>query len=86
MTKSDLVSIVSDITTNTKKNTEETVNILFKVISNTLNDGEKVKISGFGTFEMKTRKARNRVNPLTKEKVFVPEHKAISFKPSKNLE
>ncbi len=80
MTKSDLIAEVAKITSNTKKDTEEIVNIMFKLISNSLHDGEKVKISGFGTFEMKMRKARYRVNPMTKEKVFVPEHEVISFK------
>ena len=43
---------------NTKKATEEVVNTLFDTISETLETGEKVVISGFGTFEIRTRVAR----------------------------
>ena len=55
------------------------------MIENTLKAGEKVQISGFGTFIVKDRKGKVGRNPRTGEEVPVPDRKVIIFKPSKKL-
>ena len=52
MNKAELVALVSEKVDLTKKSTEEVINILFDTICETLETGEKVVISGFGTFEI----------------------------------
>ena len=49
-------------------------------VTNALKEGEKIQLSGFGTFEVKERKAHEAYNPLTKEKVMVEASKTPSFK------
>ncbi len=84
MTKLEIIESVSNMTNISKKDVKKIVDLTFKTMQNALSESRKVKISGFGTFEVKTRKARYRVNPLTKEKVFEAEYKASSIKESKN--
>ena len=50
-----------------------------------LKDGNKVDITGFGKFEVKTRAAREGINPQTKEKIEIPASKIPGFKASKSL-
>ncbi len=69
----------------TKKEVYEIVSEIFNIIEETLQNGEKVQISGFGTFVVKTRKGKVGRNPRTGEEVPVPDRKVIVFKPSKKL-
>ena len=55
------------------------------MMAETLKNGGKVDISGFGKFEVKTRAERIGINPATKEKITVPASKAPGFKASKSL-
>ena len=45
--------------------------------------GEKVTLTGFGTFETVERSARTGINPATGEKILIPESKAVKFKAGK---
>jgi nucleoid DNA-binding protein len=58
---------------------------LIDSLSNALAEGKTIELRGFGTFEIRTAKARKRVNPRTREIVNVPEHKTIHFKPCLKL-
>lgn len=58
---------------------ESIVPHILDVISETLANGEEVKLQGFGRFSIKTVKAHNAINPRTKERVWVPEKKKIVF-------
>ncbi len=69
----------------TKKAAGEYVDALFEEISNELENGNKVEVSGFGRFLVKERAARTGYNPKTKEPIAVPASKAVSFKPAKAL-
>ncbi len=86
MTKADLVEAIANKMNLTKKDVDAVVTSLFQTMDNKLKNGEKIKITNFGTFELKLRKQRNRVNPRTKELVEVPEHHVVAFKPSKKIE
>ncbi len=69
----------------TKKEIYEIVSEVFQIIEETLRKGEKVQISGFGTFLVKERKGKRGRNPRTGEEVPVPDRRVIVFKPSKKL-
>lgn len=61
------------------------VNKVFEIILNSLKKGEKVVISGFGTFKVVEHMPALRRNPKTNEKVMVGPLKKIRFKPSKTI-
>lgn len=58
---------------------------VFNEIVSGLNQEKKITFSGFGVFEIKTKKSYEARNPNTNMKIFVPEKKIISFRSSKNL-
>jgi DNA-binding protein HU-beta len=81
-------SIVDQISSEyglTKKEAGDIVNSVFEVMTEALKKGNKVDISGFGKFEVKTRSAREGINPQTKEKITIPASKVPGFKASKSL-
>ena len=85
MTKTELVAVVAERSGMTKKDTERVVSILFDTIAAQLQEGEKVQITGFGSFETKEREARIGRDPRTKEAMQIPACKAPVFRPSKSL-
>ena len=85
MNKAELVALVAEKVDLTKKATEEVINILFDTISETLETGEKVVISGFGTFEIRSRVARTGRDPRTGEDIDIPQQKTPAFKTGKVL-
>ena len=85
MNKTELIAAVAESAGLSKKDTERVVNAAIDSITNALCKGEKVQISGFGTFEVKDREARIGRNPHTKEAIEIPATKVPGFKPSKAL-
>ena len=86
MNKSELVAAVAAKTGFTKKDTEITVNEALNAIEAELKKGGKVQLIGFGTFEVKARKARQGRNPQKPgEVVKIPASKAPVFKAGKAL-
>jgi len=85
MNKSELIAITAENAGMTKKDTERMLNAAIDAITLALEKGEKVQLSGFGTFEVKTREARIGRNPHTKEAVEIPATRVPAFKASKAL-
>ena len=85
MNKTELIAAVAESAGLSKKDTERVVNAALDTITNALCKGEKVQISGFGTFEVKDREARVGRNPHTKEAIEIPATKVPGFKASKTL-
>lgn len=85
MNKTDLIQIAAENAGLTKKDTERVLNAAIDAISAALVKGEKVQISGFGTFETKAREARVGRNPHTKEAIEIPATRVPGFKASKAL-
>lgn len=83
MTKIEFVDAVSKETEWTKKDSEEAINAVVKVITNALVAGEKLSIVGFGTFEVVERAAREGRNPKTGESLMIKACKMPKFKPGK---
>ena len=85
MNKPELIAAVSENAGVTKKDAERVINAAVDAITKALSAGEKVQLSGFGTFEAKQREARVGRNPHTKESIEIPATRVPSFKASKNL-
>ena len=85
MNKTELIAIAAESAGLTKKDTERVLNAAIDAITASLVEGEKVQLSGFGTFEVKDREARIGRNPHTKEAIEIPATKVPVFKPSKAL-
>ena len=85
MNKTELIAVASQAVGMTKKDTERVLNAALDAITAALEKGEKVQLSGFGTFEIKEREARVGRNPHTKESVEIPATTVPVFKASKVL-
>ena len=85
MTKAELVDNISWQTGVSKKDTGAIVNLILDNISAALTRGDKVELRGFGSFKVKTRRARQARNPRTGEAVQVPAKRVPFFKTSNDL-
>ena len=86
LTKADLVDVVYERHGGlTKKEATSIVEAIFGTVKTTLGDGRRVKIKNFGSFEVSARPGRMGVNPSSGEKMFIPPHNALSFRPSQRL-
>ena len=72
MTKAELVEDVARAAELTKKDAERLVEIVFESIIETLNQGEKIELRGFGSFRVRERGARRGRNPKTGDPVSIP--------------
>ena len=68
-----------------KKEAEDMVNAFEAIITSTLKKGDKVTLTGFGTFEARKRKARQGVNPQTGAKIQIAATTAPKFKAGKSF-
>jgi len=85
MTKADIVEIIHEkIGFGTKESTE-IVEQVFEIIQETLESGEKVKIPGFGNFNIHSKRPRKGRNPKTGEELVISERTVVIFKPSRLL-
>lgn len=85
MTKNELVEKVSKKVGLTKKAALEAVNATFSHIRDSLSKGDKVVISGFGTFKVRKRSERIGRNPQTGSQLKIPQHKLPGFIAGKTL-
>ncbi|HYM65538.1 MAG TPA: HU family DNA-binding protein [Candidatus Sulfotelmatobacter sp.] len=85
MTKKDLIELVAKKGNLTNKAAREAVAAFLNGIRDSLKRGEKVVITGFGTFSVRKRAARPGRNPKTGEKITIQARKAPGFTPGKTL-
>jgi len=86
LTKADLVDVVYDRHgALTKNEAAEIVEAIFGTVKSNLSTGRAVRIKNFGVFEISDRAGRMGVNPASGEKMFIPPHKGLSFRPSTRL-
>lgn len=85
MTKADLIENVYLKTGFSKKESAEIVETVFDLIKDTLEEGEKIKIAGFGNFVVKEKSTRRGRNPQTGEEIEISARKILTFKPSQVL-
>lgn len=82
MQKTDFIARVAEQTGVTKKTAREVIEAALNLIADSLMDDEKVVLTRFGTFELRTRRARRGVNPRTGQEMLIPSIKVPSFSPS----
>ncbi|MEC6747461.1 HU family DNA-binding protein [Marinilactibacillus sp. GCM10026970] len=83
--KAELIEKVSAATDLTKKDATAAVESVFETIKESLANGEKVQVIGFGNFEVRDRAARKGRNPQTGEEIQIPASKVPAFKAGKAL-
>ena len=85
MNKTELITAVAESTGVSRKDAEKVVGATFTAIAVAMTRGERVQISGFGTFETKHRQARVGRNPATRQAVEIPATDVPAFKPAQAL-
>jgi nucleoid DNA-binding protein len=85
LTKKDLIELVAKKSNLTNKASREAVTAFLNGIRDSLKSGEKVVITGFGTFSVRKRATRPGRNPKTGEKITIQARKAPGFTPGKTL-
>lgn len=85
MTKKDLIELVAKKGNLTNKASRDAVSAFLNGVRDSLKRGEKVVITGFGTFSIRRRAARPGRNPKTGEKITIEARKAPGFTPGKTL-
>jgi DNA-binding protein HU len=83
--KNELVASVAEKAGLTKKDAEKAVNAFVETVQQSLVEGNKIQMIGFGTFEVKERAARTGRNPRTNEEIQIPASKNPVFKAGKAL-
>jgi len=85
LTKKDLIELVAKKANLTNKAARDSVSSMLNAIRDSLKRGEKVVITGFGTFSIRKRAARPGRNPKTGERITIQARKAPGFTPGKTL-
>ena len=85
MTKADLIESATNKAGLPRQSVEDIINEVFNGITAALKNGDKVNISGFGTFSISHRKARTGRNPKTGETIQIASSRAAKFKAGKGL-
>jgi DNA-binding protein HU-beta len=85
MNKAELIEEIASQVELSKAKVGEVVAVMFETISKTMCDGEPVRITGFGTFAPKPRKARQTINPQTRQRITVGSQVVPGFKPHNEL-
>lgn len=85
MTKKDLIEIVAKKAKLTNKAARDAVQTTLNTVRDSLKRGEKVVLTGFGTFSIRSRQQRVGRNPKTGEKITLAARKAPGFTPGKTL-
>jgi integration host factor subunit alpha len=85
MTKADIIDAVYDAIGFSRKEAADVVELVFTTMKDTLGAGEKIKISGFGNFVVRPKRARIGRNPQTGSRITITERHVLTFKPSQVL-
>jgi integration host factor subunit alpha len=85
MTKADIINRIYEKVGFSKKDATDVVEAAFEIIKSELENGEKVKISGFGNFIIHEKRPRKGRNPQTGDEITIVGRKVLTFKPSQTL-
>ena len=85
MNKTELIEEIAGRTDSSKAEAQRYVNTLERVVTEVLKSGEEVQITGFGKFYVREQRAREGVNPQTKEKMRIPAQKVPAFSAGQGL-
>ncbi len=85
MTKADIVETVYEKVGFSRKESAELVDLVFDLMKETLENGNKIKISGFGNFVVREKRSRKGRNPQTGQEIQITARRVLTFKPSQVL-
>jgi integration host factor subunit alpha len=85
MTKADLVETIYEKIGFSRKESAEIVDLVFDLMKETLESGQKIKISGFGNFLVRQKRSRKGRNPQTGSEIQITARRVLTFKPSQVL-
>ncbi len=85
ITKNDLIEIVAKKTNLTNKATRDVIQTFLNTVQDSLKRGEKVVLTGFGTYSIRSRKSRVGRNPKTGAKITLAARKTPGFTPGKSF-
>ena len=86
MDNTELVEEIAQRADSSKVEAQRYVDTLEKVVTEALKDGEEVQITGFGKFYVREQKAREGINPQTKERMHIPAQKVPAFSAGQGFE
>ena len=82
MTKAEIVEKIMAGTGLAKKDSAEMMETVFSIMKSTLEQGENLKLAGFGNFQVKQKNDRRGRNPQTGESITISSRRVVTFKPS----
>ena len=82
MTKADIIESIYEKVGLSKEESSRIVELVLESLKDTLENGEKVKISGFGNFVVRTKRSRRGRNPQTGDEIQITARKVLTFKSS----
>ncbi len=85
VSKAQLVDAIAQSSDLKKRDVKTVVDSMIEQIATHLDQGTKVQLTGFGTFEVRERRARTGVKPGTTDRINIPESNYPAFKPGKGL-
>ncbi len=85
MTKSDIIDAICEENRFSKRESAKITETMLDIIKETLENGENVKLSGFGSFNIQHKRARRGRNPQTGEEITISARRILSFKSSNVL-
>jgi len=85
MNKSNVIDAIASKTGLSKKDADGALEAILDIITESLQKDEDIALTGFGTFKISHRSARDGINPATKEKIKIPAMKVPKFKAGKTL-
>ncbi len=85
MNKSQIIELIARKANLSKKTATQTMDIFVNAVKSNLTAGKSVTITGFGTFSVSARAARNGVNPQTGKPIRIPQSRVPRFKSGKAL-
>ena len=85
MNKTELIEEIAQRTDSSKAEAQKYMESFEEVVAEALRGGEEIQITGFGKFYVRQQKAREGVNPQTKQKMHIPASKVPAFSAGKGL-
>ncbi len=85
MTKADIVNTLFEKVGLPKKEAQDIIEIILSTMKETFVEGESIKISGFGTFNVRKKSSRRGRNPKTGEEIEITPRRVVTFRPSNQL-
>lgn len=85
MTKADIVNALFEKVGLPKKEAQDVIELILNTMKETFVQGESIKISGFGTFNVRSKASRKGRNPKTGTEIEITPRKVVTFRPSNQL-